>query len=328
MQLILAIEILDTKNMRKIIVIALLFYAICPAYSQTDSLFLKNYDQKILEISKLKNDLETEENNFSDLSDAYNQDTLALQKQIKDLGNKISSEKQKVSGLNKIKKERDNLQAKIDSLHSAISTLDSTILDKEKQIATEKTIRENKSREEKEKSEVFAKIVNSYKTLPFDDLIKSSTKESVPRDMQLLGNDPEIRPILNDLQIYFNERELLKEKFDADQINKTQTHLGQIKHKSILLDALKDDVVYYKDFNNALKQTISKLVDLDKKKIASGDSEIQKIKFNEIVIELAKYMYDYYEYSNYPYLSDIVLDIIKRKQSNADADINDLFIKL
>ena len=92
MQLILAIEILDTKNMRKIIVIALLFYAICPAYSQTDSLFLKNYDQKILEISKLKNDLETEENNFSDLSDAYNQDTLALQKQIKDLGNKISSE--------------------------------------------------------------------------------------------------------------------------------------------------------------------------------------------------------------------------------------------
>ena len=318
--------------MKKIIVLALLICVVNKAYSQTDSLFLKNYDQKILENSKLKTDLQTEKQKFFKLSDAYNKDTLALKNQIKDLRNEVSSEKQKVSDLNKnkIKEERDNLQTKVDSLNTVISKQKQTIADQDKQITNEKTNAKITADNAKNdgKLEALASIVNSYKNRPFDDLIKSSTKESVARDMQLVGNNPEVKPVLNDLQIYFNARSLLSEKFDANQIKNAQTQLSQIKRESKRLDALKDDVEFYQDFNNALKETVSKLVNLDKRNSANGDSEIQKLKFNDIVTILTDYMYNYYDYAKYPYLSDRVLEIIKRKQPNADADVTDLLKKL
>ena len=318
--------------MKKIIVLALLICVVNTAYSQTDSLFLKNYEQKILENNKLKNDLQTEKQNISKLSDAYNKDTLALKKQIKDLRNEVSSEKQKVSNLNKskIKEERDSLQTKVDSLNTVISKQKQTIADKDKQITNEKTNAKTTADNAKNdgKSEALASIVNSYKNRPFDDLIKSSTKESVARDMQLVGNHPEVKPVLNDLQIYFNARVLLLEKFDANQIKNALTRLRQIKRESKRLDALKDDVEFYQDFSNALKETVNKLVNLDKRNSVNGDSEIQKLKFNDVVTILTDYMYNYYDYTKYPYLSDLVLEIIKRKKPNADADITDLLMKL
>ena len=166
------------------------------------------------------------------------------------------------------------------------------------------------------------------KTKSFDDLIKSSSKESVQRDMQLIGNNTEVEQILNDLQTYFNAEELLSKKFDAEQIKNVQTQLSKIKRQSKLLDTLKENVDYYKDFNAALKGTIEKIVNLDKEKSAGGDPEIQKLKRSGVSSILFDYMYNYYDYGNYSYLSNIVLEIIKRKRPNADADITDLLNKL
>lgn len=318
--------------MKKIIALTILFCGVIPAYSQTDTLLLKYYEQKILENSKLKTDLQTEKQNFSDLSAAYKKDTLSKQNQIKDLRNEVSSLKQKVSDLNKdkIKEDRDNLQTKVDSLNKVISKQNQIIAGKDMQIVNEKTNAKTTADNARNdgKAEALTSIVNSYKNRLFDDLIKSSTKESVARDMQLVGNNPELKPVLNDLQIYFNAQELLSKKFDAVQVKNAQTQLSPIKYQSKLLNVLKDNVEFYQDFNTALKETISKLVDLDKQTSASGDSEIQKMKFKDIVNDLADYMYNYYDYAKYPYLSDIVLEIIKRKRSNADADITDLLIKL
>ncbi|MDR0754238.1 MAG: hypothetical protein LBF04_02505 [Prevotellaceae bacterium] len=319
--------------MKKIIIITLFLCGICSAYSQTvDSLLLKNYEQKILENSKLKTDLQTERQKNLDLSNAYKKDTLALQKQIKDLKNEISVEKQKVSDLNKnkIKEEKEKLQTKADSLNGEILKLNQTIADKDRQIATSRQQGDQKARTEKEngKKEALASLINSYKNKMFDDLIKSSNKESVRRDMQLIGNNAEVNPILTDLQIYFNAEELLLKKIDAAQIKNAQTQLSQIKRQSKRLDALKENIEYYQDFNTALKETIGKLVSLDNRNSAAGDSEIQKRKFNDIVTILADYMYNYYDYTKYKYLSDIVFEIIKRKKPSADADISDLLNKL
>lgn len=318
--------------MKKIIVLIIFLCSIISAYSQTDSLFLKRYEQIILENDKLKNDLKTEKQNFSVLSDIYKKDTLTMQKQIKDLLKEVSAEKQKVSDLhqNKILKERNNLITKVDSLNNLISNQNQIIAVTNNQITIEKANARTTADKAKQdgKSEALVSIVNSYKNLPFDDLIKSSTKESVAREMYIVGNAPEIRPVLNDLQTYFNVLELLSVKYNALQIKNAETQLSQIKHQSKLLDALKEDVEFYKDFNTALKETISKLVNLDKRKSADGVSEIQKLKFNEIVTILTDYMYNYYDYAKYPYLSDLVLEIIKRKQPNADADVADLLTKL
>lgn len=319
-------------TMKKIIVFTMLFCGVFSAFSQTDSLFLKNYEEKILENSKLKNDLHTVKKNLSDLSDAYKKDTLALQKQIKDLRDEVSSEKQKVSDLNKnkIKEERDNLQRKVDSLNTVVSIQNQTIADREKQITKEKADAKTIANKAKNdgKAEALVSIVNSYKNQPFDDLIESSTKESVARDMKLVNNYPEVNSVLNDLQTYFNALELLSKKYDTVQTKNAQIQLSHIKRESKMLVTLKDDVDLYQDFNDAFKKTIVKIMTIDNSKWAGDDEGIQKSKYNDIITILANYMYNYYDYNNYPYLSDLVIEIIKRKQPNADADISDLLKKL
>jgi hypothetical protein len=146
--------------------------------------------------------------------------------------------------------------------------------------------------------------------------------------MQLLNNNPEIKQILNDLQIYFHSQKLLSEKFDAAKIKNAQMQLSQLKNKSYALDALKDKIDFYKDFNIELKETINLIIKLDAEKSAQDDSEIKKMKFNDIVLILSGYMYNYYDYTQYPYLSDVMIEIIKRKKLNPDADITDLLKKI
>ena len=45
----------------------------------------------------------------------------------------------------------------------------------------------------------------------------------------------------------------------------------------------------------------------------------------EILAELSDYFYNYsFDFAEYPYLSGIVMEIINRKQKDANADISDL----
>jgi len=93
-----------------------------------------------------------------------------------------------------------------------------------------------------------------------------------------------------------------------------------------LLDGLKKNLKNYQAFTDGLKESIKKIIELDKNQAVSGMSEdIQKSKLNEI----SQYIFDYdFNLIDYPYLSNIVLEIIKDKQSNPDADISDLLKNL
>ncbi len=317
--------------MKKIITVTTTFFIFTLAHAQTDSLFLKRFEMLLLENSNLKTVLQNEKNKYDELSRAYKKDTLKFMTQLKDLIKDLQNEQEKVTDLNKNKLvvERDNLLAKVDSMNIVISNQIKTLANKDKQIETEKASALTKAKASKNegKAEAMASILNSYKNRSFDDLIKFSSRESVNRDLPILGDNPDIKPVLNDLLIFFSAQDLLSEKFDGTQIKNAQTQLNQIKHQSILLDAVKEDVEYYKDFNAALKETVSKIVNLDKSKSADGDAEIQELKFKEIVV-LLDFLYNYYDYSKYPYLSKIFIEIVKRKKPNADADISDLLIKL
>lgn len=318
--------------MNKLLTFIILIFCVIQAQSQTDSLLLKSYEEKILENSKLKNDLQREKQTILEMSSAYKKDTLDLQKQIKALQKDIEDEKRKVADLNKnkVKEERDLLLHKMDSLNNLIAVLNNTIKGKNKEIATIKATGEQRAIEERlrGKTEALTSVIDTYKNQPFDYLILSSNNLILARDKQLVENNPDVIKILNDLQIIFNAKELLSEKFDESRIKNSQMQLSQIKRQSKLLDTLVNDTEYYKDFNNALKETISKLIELDKRKSTSGDSEVQKLKYNDVITILSDYMYNYYDYVRYTYLSGIVIEIIKRKQFNADDDITDLLKKL
>jgi len=313
---------------KKILIIVSILYFSANAYSQV-ILTLQEYDNLNSEKAALKKKFDSLNLKLTTDETNSKEQVVKFQKLISDLCDTIKTLRTDLSKLKEFKKKKKTLDAQIIQKNHSIDSLRITINIKDEEIFKAKHNGEQKAQEEKEngKKEILSSIVRMYQK-PFDELIKSITKESVARDMQLVGNNPELKPVLNDLQIYFNALELLSEKFDSVQNKNAQMQLRQIKRQSKLLNALKDYVGSYQNYNTALKETIIKLDSLDNRKSANSDFIIQKLKFNEIVTILTDYIYNYYDYAKYPYLSDIMLEIIKRKQLNADDDVTNLLIKL
>jgi chromosome segregation ATPase len=257
----------------------------------------------------------------------------ALEKEKVNFNKKIKDLEKDIADLNKnkLKIERDTLQKQVERLNANVAELNQRISDKDKQIDEQQKNGEQKAKQEKEKgkNETLKNIVNSYNK-KFDDLIKSSTKLSVQRDILLVGAKEEVKQVLSDLAQYFNAKELLSQKFDATKIKKEQTGLNQIQQQSELLNKLKEHIEDYQTLNDGLKKSIEKIIVLDKQESVSGmDEEIQKQKFNKILAEISSYIFNYdFNFVDYPYLSDIVLEIIKLKQPDADANITNILKKI
>jgi hypothetical protein len=296
-------------TMKKIIVLLLMLCSICSAYSQITT---EMYDAKVEEIANLKAQLKD------------------MEKQLADANKNNDKLDNELSKLNKYKSQKNDFDDQLAVQRDSIVLLKNALAEKDRQITMSKQQSDQRVREEREagKSEALASILSDYRHKKFDDLIKSSTKLSIERDIKIVGNNVDIKPVLDDLLSYFNVEELLANKFDPSKIKDAQAKLDQIKRESELLDKLKGKIEYYKDYNNTLKNTISELNELDKNEKANGDDKIQEEKLKKIAYILANYKYNYYEYDKYPYLSEILLEIISRKHPNADADINDLLNKL
>ena len=304
--------------MKRIVIVTFIMCAFSPAFAQCD--LIKELSKQAVEIDSLKKVVKTEMDSKLQLSkENYN---------LKDTIKKLKSEFVNLEEFRKQKKNIDTiLRQKVDS----IVLLKASISEKDKKITAEMQKSEQKERERFDagKNEILATIANSYKSKSFDELLKSSTKESVQRDLQLFQNQTEIKQILSDIEKFFIAKELLAAKLDIVQIKNVQNQLGQVKQKSTVLDKLKEIIGNYQTFNDGLKETTGKIIALDIKEEARNNKEIQKKKFDKILAELSPYIFNYdFNFSDYPYLSDIFLEIIKRKQPNPDADISDLLNKL
>lgn len=285
--------------MKKIIVISLILCGFCSAYSQDSN--LKDCIKEIQKMT-LAND--------------------SLQKQV------IKSLQDNISSLNMaLESGNSKLQEQIKTLEKEKASLNGEIKKLEKEIADQK-------QKAKEKDELTKRIDGTVKLIAngsFDDLIVASTKQSVERDKQLVGDHAKAKQVLTDLETYFNTKETLAQKFNVAQMNSARERLSKIKQESKLLDKLKDDVFYYGEYNQELVKTLENILELDgdgQKGIKALSESLQKMKFGEIASELATYMSKHSDYGNYSYLSDVILETLKRKRRDADANITDLLNKL
>jgi len=179
---------------------------------------------------------------------------------------------------------------------------------------------------EKGKQEALNPIIQAYNK-PFDELIISSTKQTVERDMSIVGDKTEVQPKLLSLQIYFNSELVLSEKYSEQKVENAITKLKSIEQTELVLK-LTDKLSKYKLCNDGLKTTIDKILEIDKKFVANDDYT-QKTKLNDVLNELAWYFRNYrFNFTDYPYLTEIVLEIIKLKQKDANTDIANLKDKL
>lgn len=337
--------------MKKLIFFVVYFCGYTTAYSQVN-LTIQQYDslKKVQVVLAEKNqylqdsilnfatrctqDSKEANDSITNLHKSYKEELRKLVTEKEKLNKELNTANKKVADLqkNKIIIERDSLHYLVNRIKADNLKLNDKLLEKDNEITSVQKQGEQKAYQEKEngKREALANLVETYKNKPFDDLIKSSNKETIHRDIVLVGNNAEVKLVLNDLLKYFDAKEQLTKKFDAVQIMNTQTQLNQIKQKSILLDKLKKNVGNYQKFNDGLKVMLKKLNKIDEEIQGENmDEETRNTKITKIMSEISSYIFSYdSNFTDYPYLTDIVLEIIKSKQPNADADVTDLLRQL
>ncbi|MBK8300411.1 MAG: hypothetical protein IPK90_08175 [Chitinophagaceae bacterium] len=306
--------------MKKAVFIILILCELSPAFAQNQNDFVDRFSKQVIEIDSLKKIVKAEKDST--------QQQRKLNHTLQDTLRRLRLD---LANLEEFKKEKKNIDNLLRQKTDSLTSLQKEISEKDKQITAEKQKGEQKARENYDagRNEILATITNSYKSKSFEELLNSSTKESAQRDLQLFQNQTEIKQILSDIEKYFNAKELLAAKLDTVQIKNVQNQLGQVKQKSTVLDKLKEIIGNYQTFNDGFKETIRKIMALDNKVEASSNKEVQKKKLDKILAEISSYIFSFdFNFSDYPYLSDIFLEIIKRKQPNPDADISYLLNKL
>ncbi len=244
----------------------------------------------------------------------------------------IEALKKELSDLEKFKSNKKANEITLVAKSDSIKSLKKQITEKDNEIKTITVSSKKDADAEKEngKNEVLNILVNIYKNNSFDELINSSSIASVQRDRQIIGNNTDVKQIFTDLEIYFNCKNLLSNKYNAEQVNNAKSQVTLIKQQSKLVAALKNNLDNFKTFNEGLNAAIKNIIAIDIKIVAKGMPEgVVKGKLDKVLSELSKFIFDYnFNFVDYPYFSDIVLDIIKRKQPNPDADISDLLKKI
>lgn len=232
--------------------------------------------------------------------------------------------------LEKFRKEKGDFDKLIKLKSDSIEMLKNKISIQESNSVAEKRKNEQRILEEKElgKNEVLDNLVKYYSNTDFDDLINTNTLNVVNRDIQLIGEYQSVKQKLNDLKVVFEAKSLLENKLDKNKVKSSLIQLNKINQPSKILSRIKVDVEYFEMYNDELKKTIKNIIDFDGRKSTGGDTETQQMKFNSIMIDLSKYSYNYYNFVNYPYISEVFFQIINVKRKNADTNISYLQNKL
>ena len=321
--------------MKKVIVVILIIFSVSYAYSQD---LIKEIQKLTLANDSLqKQVIKPLNDSILKLNSAHSIEIAKLNEQVKVLKNEKSNLNKKIKTLessiveldkNKLKGERDSLQAKIDILTINEIDLNKQIVEMDKQRIKAIELGENKSIQEKEKGkqEALNQIIQTYNK-PIDELIKNCTLKTVDRDMSIIGDKTEVQQKLLSLQKYYNSEQVLNEKYSEQRVGNALTQLKSIDQTKLFVKLI-DKLSKYKSCNDALKTTIDKILEIDEKFVAN-DEYTQKTKFNDVLAEIAWYFRNYrFNFIDYPYLSEIVLEIIKLKQNDANADIANLKEKL
>lgn len=229
----------------------------------------------------------------------------------------------KISKLDKsnIASLKTSLKEKTDS----IIKLNKTVKERDEQVA--QSLKKEQEKYNEGQQHVYNQIGQLYTNNSFEYLVNYSTKQSVEQNLQLIGNNAEARKKLQELQVYFTAQQVLGEQYNEQKVKNVQ---GQINGmgQSDLVKNLNKKLEKYGLCNDALKKTIGRIIELDKKFIAT-DEYTRKTKLQDILAELSTYFRHYeFNFTDYPYLSDIVLEILKRKQKDANAEIAGLLSRL
>jgi len=304
--------------LKKIVFILVVFFFYQPVCTQ-DVDFQKKYDEKVIELKSLRDSIDKQKVSFEIKFVELKEQLNALENEKKNLTVSKDDLEKKIADLegSSIKKERD----KCDSLKYIVSDLRITISAKDTLILKEKKNSIDKSKQERQngQAEIKGKLMEAY-CKPLDERIMFFTLNAVERDLKIIGTNSSVADSLLSLQKYYQSKQVLNEKFNEQKVADAINKLNELKETKLVRD-LKYKLGIYKECNLALKLTIDKIIEKDKKFIAN-DREDKDQKLTAVLFELTGYFRNYqFDFQDYPYLSKIILEILKSKQNDANSDI-------
>ena len=224
----------------------------------------------------------------------------------KNLKDELNLERQGAEPMRALQKERDRLKVEIDTLNDRI-------------------VKEKKKEYDSGKKSVINRIEQAYK-IDFDSLIVTSSLQDVKSDL-LIVEDAGVKKKMQNLINYFEVRQILCEQFDKEKYNAALEKLVKLskdQSKSEAVKLLKERLENYEDCNMALKKVIKNINEIDKI-IVANDEHSTKSKMGRIMSVVSDYIYNYkLDFKEYPYLFDVVIKIINKKQLNVNSDISNL----
>ncbi|MCL2312736.1 MAG: hypothetical protein FWC41_09685 [Firmicutes bacterium] len=310
--------------MKKIIVLLLLVCGLPTVYSQD---LIKEIQKLTLANDSLqKQVIKPLQDSIVRITNKHKVELDILTKQIRALENDTANLHKRVKKLDT--EDKKFLRKQLEERDSEIKRLKADSTQKAQQIIDfqEATKEKEQQKYTEGQQNIYNQIAQTYNR-PFDELIISSTKQSVERDLKLVGNNETARKKLQDLQKYFNAEQILTERYSEQKVKTVQSLIDNIEQSGEVKN-LTDKLEKYELCNNGLKTAISKILEIDRKFVAN-DEYTQETKLQDILSVLSWYFRNYrFNFTDYPYLSDIVLEIMKLKQKDANTDIKHLLNKL
>jgi DNA repair exonuclease SbcCD ATPase subunit len=312
-------------------------------YGQTN-----DNDWLLKEYTKLQNEnkrLMKDSTNLQNENKRLIKDSTNLQNEINSSVSKIDSLKKVIEDLNKEysknagKKER--LEKKIDELEKSplktensklkveISNLENASLKKDSTYSKEKLTYENsinvlseELKTQKQGMQIIRNQLMDFYNKPFEELVGITSLNTIQRDLKILENEP-IQKKLKSIQIYHESKLALSEKYNEIRVKEILDQLNSLE-KNEANKKLIEHLVSYKYRNQFLQEALAEIIKVD---LEEGEREnnklIRPIKFEKVISPLTAY-FDAYKtnFFEYPYLNDIIVEIIQKKENNVDADLN------
>ncbi len=148
--------------------------------------------------------------------------------------------------------------------------------------------------------------------------------QMLSRDLNI-AKDTRIRQKMLDLQLVLSAQKVLKEKYNSLKVDDMREKIKSLQY-SEEVKSLDEKLKLYGTCYESLGKAIEKIQQIDKEFDANSEST-EKKKIEQIMGVLSYYIYNY-KYMDYPYLLERVLEILVRKQRDANADISDIKRKL
>jgi hypothetical protein len=292
-------------------------------FSQETTLPAKKYNKLLNEnerLQQVEKDCEEHEEVFKNRIDSL---SIINQKIYSEL-ERTEAEKEKFqSSLEHMTQHNDSMFIANEDCKSMIDRLEIRIQEKTRELGSLSQEKERSEREQYEKGQksILNTIKRSYDKLSFDDMIRASSEDQIHRDLTLI-NKGELNQKLKNLDIYFAGEEVLTQKFNPRNVQHQLEMARLIKDSSVLVEELIDKLVNYKLRNDGLKEAIQKIQVVDENFIANNEKD-KKNKEALILAEISWYLYNYEsDFEDYPYLSSIVIEIMKEKHKNPNTNVS------